>query len=101
VDRRLDELGSPDQPKRAQFLIHSDGLLACRQEVLAPWTALSIAAISRTLIVARKAQGLKILERNGRIRTNSFVLETVRELNLPVVVRVARNATKGVGNGTL
>src|SRR4029434_10143111 len=35
LDRFLDELGSPSQPQRPQLLDHSDGLLACRRDVLA------------------------------------------------------------------
>ena len=35
LDRRLDEVGSPGQPQRAQLLDHSDDLFACGHDVLA------------------------------------------------------------------
>src|SRR5689334_20438101 len=50
LDRSLHELGGSHQTQRPQLLDHSDSLLTRRHDVLAAWIALSVAAISRTLV---------------------------------------------------
>ena len=51
LDCRFHQLGGPGQAQATQLLDYSDSLLACRRDVLAgAWIALSMAAISRTLV---------------------------------------------------